>query len=195
MPSRANRNLCNEYVWSAPAGLYSVSSQNIDSRHIEQGGTAKWSSKQTIGFSADVFVLGFNVSGGMDLPSGMTVHLNTSKTSITETGFEITTELPGAMDLRLVENTGYLAKSAANTPMKVGAVTDYRFMTFYLESSADNMRIFFNQVVDPVWLASNDPDAIALRQCSNRDTGLAWRVLHRVTYVSRVMAQITSVQD
>lgn len=74
-------------------------------------------------------------------------------------------------------------------------MTDYRFMTFYLESSADNMRIFFNQVVDATWLASDDPDAIALRSCSNRDTGLSWRILHRVTYVSRVMERITSVQD
>lgn len=196
MPSRANRNLCNEYVWSAQAGLYSISSHNIDSRTTELGGTASWGLKGSRGFSADVAIVGVSVSGSLDCTSGMQVHLTSSKTSETESGFELSSSLPGAMDLRLVDGSGYLAPPGTEAERrKVGAVTDYRFMTFYLESSSDNMRVFFNTVVDPVWLESKDPDAVALKACTNRDTGMAWRVLHRVTYVSRVLGPITGVQE
>jgi len=51
--------------------------------------------------------------------------------------------------------------------------------------------------VDPIWLAqSNDPAAVALRQA--RQDGkrpAAWRVLHRVTYVSRVLAPADTTQQ
>ena len=51
--------------------------------------------------------------------------------------------------------------------------------------------------VDPIWLAqSNDPAAVALRQA--RQDGkrpAAWRVLHRVTYVSRVLASADTTQQ
>jgi hypothetical protein len=52
-------------------------------------------------------------------------------------------------------------------------------------------------VVDPIWLAqSSDPAAVALRQA--RQDGkrpAAWRVLHRVTYVSRVLAPADTAQQ
>ena len=51
--------------------------------------------------------------------------------------------------------------------------------------------------MDPIWLAqSTDPAAVALRQA--RQDGkrpAAWRVMHRVTYVSRVLAPVDSSQQ
>lgn len=67
-----------------------------------------------------------------------------------------------------------------------GKVDAYRFMSFYLPPSADNYQTFQREVVDQEWLRfSSDPNAVALRGLRPQ-TGGAWRVLHRVTYVSRV---------
>ena len=59
------------------------------------------------------------------------------------------------------------------------------FMSFYLEGSTNNFQDFFNYVVDPEWLQSNDEEARALRQTQAGKPNKAWRVLHRVTYVER----------
>ncbi len=58
-------------------------------------------------------------------------------------------------------------------------------MSFYLEGSTDHFQDFFNYVVDPEWLRSNDEEARALRQTQAGKPNKAWRVLHRVTYVER----------
>ena len=90
----------------------------------------------------------------------------------------------------MVDGTGQHVKA----PGKVDA---YRWLTFYLAPRVDNYDAFYNRVVDPIWLAqSGDPSAVALRQA--RQDGkrpAAWRVLHRVTYVSRVLAPVGSVQQ
>ena len=66
-----------------------------------------------------------------------------------------------------------------------GKVKGYRFMSYYLEPDKDAFDTFFSHVVDPDWLASADPDAIALRQSQDNPNDV-WRCLHRVTYVNRV---------
>ena len=73
-----------------------------------------------------------------------------------------------------------------------GKVDAYRFMTFYLEPSKENFEDFFNKVVDPIWLAqSSEPNAVALRQANQSDKKpKCWRVMHRVTFVSRVLAEV-----
>lgn len=72
-------------------------------------------------------------------------------------------------------------------------------MTFYLEPSVQNFDMFINKVVDPIWLQeSRHPNAAALRsalksqQKANKDTqkSTPWRVMHRVTFVSRVLPEI-----
>ncbi len=75
-----------------------------------------------------------------------------------------------------------------SSPPCPGKVRSYRFMSFYLAPSKSNFNAFFaqgdEQIIDPVWLQSADPDAVALRQAANIENEV-WRVLHRVTYVSR----------
>jgi hypothetical protein len=58
-------------------------------------------------------------------------------------------------------------------------------MSFYLEGNTQHFHDFFNYVVDPEWLASNDEEARALRQIDLNKPNKTWRVLHRVTYVER----------
>jgi hypothetical protein len=71
-------------------------------------------------------------------------------------------------------------------PIMPGVKVDrYRFMTFYLDGSERNFDEFFNYVVDPEWLASNDEEARALRQAMAGGKGKPWRVMHRVTQVER----------
>ena len=46
---------------------------------------------------------------------------------------------------------------------------------------------------------SSDPNAIALSQALEKENGVPWRIMHRVTYVSRVLPEIdgapTTVED
>jgi hypothetical protein len=67
-------------------------------------------------------------------------------------------------------------------------------MTFYLQPRVQHFDLFFNQVVDPIWLATSaDPAAAALRGAQQKGTRPeCWRVLHRVTFVSRVLEPIKS---
>ncbi|HEY1279984.1 MAG TPA: hypothetical protein VGF22_09960, partial [Acidimicrobiales bacterium] len=92
-------------------------------------------------------------------------------------------------DISLVDGTG-------TRKLQAGKVDAYRYMTFYLSPKPDHHDVFFNQVVDPIWLAqSNDPAAAALRQArQDAKRPAAWRILHRVTYVSRVLGPVAGQQ-
>jgi hypothetical protein len=91
---------------------------------------------------------------------------------------ELNVELDGVESRGITDHDDY--------PILPGEKVDrYRFMTFYLEGSSNNFYDFFNNVVDPEWLRSNDEEARALRQAMHGKANKAWRVLHRVTYVER----------
>jgi hypothetical protein len=70
-------------------------------------------------------------------------------------------------------------------------------MTFYLAPAGDHHDLFFQQVVDPIWLEqSTDPAATALREARQpAQRPACWRVLHRVTYVSRILEPISPRAD
>ena len=70
-----------------------------------------------------------------------------------------------------------------------GQVKQFRSYTFHLQPKSDNMDVFFNKVVDPIWLQSKDPNAIALNTVDRKQSA-PWRIFHRVTYVDRVLAPI-----
>ena len=100
-----------------------------------------------------------------------------SKTESRSKGFELKLDLSGVEHIGITDYNDY--------PIQPGEKVDrYRFMSFYLEGSTDNFHDFFNYVVDPEWLRSNDEEARALRQAMGK-ANKTWRVLHRVTYVER----------
>jgi hypothetical protein len=115
-------------------------------------------------------------------------HLNLSitKTKDSEHEFGVDASAAPEQDITTRDSQG----KRVGVPGKVDA---YRWMTFYLAPQAEHHDLFFNQVVDPIWLAqSGDASAVALRQArQDSKRPAAWRVLHRVTYVSRVLEPLS----
>ena len=70
-------------------------------------------------------------------------------------------------------------------------------MSFYLEPSTQNYSKLFTDVIDKDWLEkSNDPNAQVLRAVQNdKKKPHCWRIMHRVTYVSRVPQEIGEKQS
>jgi hypothetical protein len=100
-----------------------------------------------------------------------------TKTETRSQGFGLNVELNG-------EQRGIT--TANDTPVLPGVKVDrYRFSSFYLEPSTDHFNDFFQQVVDPEWLMSNDEEARSLRQIQGTRPNKTWRVRHLVTFVER----------
>jgi hypothetical protein len=73
-----------------------------------------------------------------------------------------------------------------------GKVKQFRSYEFFLQPTQENADNFWNQVVDPVWLAnSQEADAQALRSAQQQNS-IPWRILHRVTYVERFLPPVST---
>ena len=116
---------------------------------------------------------------------GAHLELEVTKTKATQTSFGVAVQVSPERDIR---------GPSGPQPGKVDA---YRFFTFYLAPDISYYDAFFNTVVDPIWLASSSaPAAAALREARQPVKRPAcWRVLHRVTYVSRVLAPVGPSTD
>jgi hypothetical protein len=167
------RNLVNTYVWDADGGLR-AETQDFAST-IEHTLASDVGVETAFGGEGNFNVLGATVELTAQATYSITQTL--SKTEERSTGMELNIDLEG------VEKTG--VTDFKDRPLMPGEKVDrYRFMSFYLEGSTRNFTDFFDYVVDPEWLASNDEEARALRQ-ANGKANKTWRVLHRVTYVER----------
>ncbi|MFB2920457.1 LamG-like jellyroll fold domain-containing protein [Aerosakkonema funiforme] len=167
------RNIVNTYVWDADGGLRTEAQSFANTVEHTIGGSYTMAAGLGTEFE---FELGF----AAELTAQATVNLTQtmSKTEARSRGFELNIDLSG------MENKGVTDYN--DNPILPGEKVDrYRFMSFYLEGSTQNFQDFFNYVVDPEWLRSNDEEARALRQAQAGKPNKAWRVLHRVTYVER----------
>jgi Concanavalin A-like lectin/glucanases superfamily len=167
------RNIVNTYVWDADGGLRTEAQSFANTVEHTIGGSFAMAS--ALG-AENEFQMGFDV----ELTTQATVNLTQtmSKTETRSKGFELNIDLSG------MENKG--VTDYKDNPILPGEKVDrYRFMSFYLESSTQHFQDFFNYVVDPEWLRSNDEEARALRQTQAGKPNKTWRVLHRVTYVER----------
>ncbi|MGA9379294.1 MAG: LamG-like jellyroll fold domain-containing protein, partial [Phormidium sp.] len=167
------RNIVNTYVWDADGGLRTEAQSFANTVEHTIGGSFAMAS--ALG-AENEFQMGFDV----ELTTQATVNLTQtmSKTESRSKGFELNIDLSG------MENKG--VTDYKDNPILPGEKVDrYRFMSFYLESSTQHFQDFFNYVVDPEWLRSNDEEARALRQTQAGKPNKTWRVLHRVTYVER----------
>ena len=167
------RNIVNTYVWDADGGLRTEAQSFANTVEHTIGGS--FSMSAGLGVQAE-----FSMGADIELTAQATVNMTQtmSKTETRSKGFELNIDLSG------VENKG--VTDYKDHPILPGEKVDrYRFMSFYLESSTQHFQDFFNYVVDPEWLASNDEEARALRQAQAGKPNKTWRVLHRVTYVER----------
>ena len=184
------RDLANNYVWTADGGQFAETTSTLDTLSESTGGAYHFQGMAGGTISADVDIFGFMVNFELSAMFGGHLDLSVTKTSNSQESFSVNVVAGGEQDITTVDGTGQHVKTA-------GKVDAYRWLTFYLSPRPDNYDAFYNQVVDPIWLAqSNDPAAVALRQA--RQDGkrpAAWRVLHRVTYVSRVLAANSAPQS
>ncbi len=168
------RNIVNTYVWDADGGLRTEAQSFANTVEHTIGGS--FAMNAGLGVDSSFSVFGVDV----ELTAQATVNLTQTmnKTEARSKGFELSVDLSG---LEYKGITDY-----NDRPIMPGEKVDrYRFMSFYLEGSTNHFHDFFNYVVDPEWLRSNDEEAVALRQAQAGKPNKAWRVLHRVTYVER----------
>jgi len=167
------RNIVNTYVWDADGGLRTEAQSFANTVEHTIGGS--FGMNAGLGFEGK-----FGAMATVELTAQATVNLTQtmSKTEARSKGFQLNVDLSG---LEYKGITDY-----NDRPILPGEKVDrYRFMSFYLEGSTNHFHDFFNYVVDPEWLRSNDEEAVALRQAQAGKPNKAWRVLHRVTYVER----------
>ncbi|MEX1367670.1 MAG: LamG-like jellyroll fold domain-containing protein [Nannocystaceae bacterium] len=168
------RNIVNTYVWDGDGGLR-VESESF-ANTIEHSLGSMMYDGGGAGLDTDFAVSSFKAA--LRLLVGGSKTTSQTKTMSATKAVELTVDLLG------VEGKGIT--DLQDRPLVPGEKVDrYRFMTFFLEDSTDHFHTFFNEVVDPEWLASNDEEARALRQTQAGRPNSCWRVLHRVTYVER----------
>ncbi len=187
----SQRNLVNTYVWTIEGGFYAESTEVAETQQETYAGESSLSLGGAGGLKLKVGG-GALLDGKTMFSSGSSFTLSKSKTkkSSTSFGLDVSVDLPtsprykyAGIDGRSLTNKGLI------TP---GTVDAYRFMSFYLEPKAKNFVDLFSKVIDPIWLdESPDPNAQALRQAAgNIDKAKpCWRIMHRVTYVSRILPE------
>ncbi|MBE9112795.1 laminin G domain-containing protein [Nodosilinea sp. LEGE 07298] len=208
LPRLEKRNLVNTYVWTANGGLFTESQETLDVMQEQVGGSFSFTGKAGITAQADISILGAAAEFSMEAMFGGHLNLTVTKSQDSETSFGLNVSLEGVeRDIHQRDRQGRVVLDTQDPLNPVpqgqpGKVDAYRFMSFYLQPDVQHFDDFVNKVIDPVWLnQSNNPNAIALRQAiqaqqnaSDRDKSIPWRVLHRVTFISRVLPDVDSPQ-
>jgi hypothetical protein len=203
-PRLEKRNLVNTYVWTVEGGLFAETQETMDVLQESTGGSYSFK-----GMGGMTMTVGLNIFKAaskftLDAMAGGFVNHQHTKTSQSSTSFGLNVALNLETNItqqdangHLIEMTGLPDSGGTQFKQAPGKVDAYRFMTFYLEPQSRHFEEFFNQVVDPIWLnQSRSPNAMALRKThQEKQKPPCWRVLHRVTYVSRVLPDITSSAD
>ena len=197
IPNLYKRNIINTYVWTADGGLFAETQQTMDVRQELIGGSYQF--KGIAGIFTD---LKFKIGGAgfkleADAMFGGHLNLEVKKSQDSKNSFGLNVNLDkverdlyrrdwDSSDPEIILSGDPSNPVPSKTPGKVDA---YRFMTFYLEPKSDYRDLFFSRVVDPIWLEqSDDPAAAALREArQDNNKPACWRVMHRVTYVSRIL--------
>jgi hypothetical protein len=187
---RDRRNMVNTYVWTADGGFYAEEEQFSSIRQESQGGSYHFLGKG--GVYADVKLAaptGFFFE--VDALFGGHINTTVTKSKDERAAFGLHIDVQGEGFLNRWEGDPDKQQGRYTTKPCPGKVDAYRFMTFYLAPKPQNFDGFFEEIVDPEWLngqgkyaAEYGPNARALRQARSKPNEV-WRVLHRVTYVSR----------
>lgn len=194
---KAKRSLVNTYVWTADGGFYAETQESSDTFVESTGGSFEFTGSAGGGIVTDLEIgpVEFNLTLNV-LFTGY-YKLEETKSLESKTAYSLDVDIDKVeRDIMQRDANGKTITRNGRVQRVPGKVDAYRFMTFRLEPSSDNFEAFFNKVVDQAWLQTNDPNAVALRGA--RQPGKkppCWRVLHRVTFVSRVLEEVAGDGD
>lgn len=189
----SHRDLVNTYVWTARGGFFAETTEATDAVTETTSGSYTFNMKGSFGLEIIGSISGVGIVTKFDASLGGGFSVTRARGKDTARTFGLAVNCTPSGDLQQRDKDGKPAYDAANKPLLVpGKVDAYRFLTFYLGEDSANFEDFYQKVVDPRWLAdSSAPDAAALRQAQQSAAKPpCWRILHRVTYVSRVLPPI-----
>ncbi len=187
----SQRNLVNTYAWTIEGGFYSESTEITETLQETYSNETSLSLGGSLGVSygAEAAAITFEQKALFSSGSSFTLTKSKTKESNSSFGLDVSVDIPTSVRHRYGgTNNRTLVKGLINS----GVVDAYRFMSFYLEPKGKNFTDLFSKVIDPIWLEeSPDPNAQALRQArGDKDKAKpCWRIMHRVTYVSRVLPE------
>ena len=186
----ARRSLVNTYVWTAGGGLHAEEESLMDTYSESFGALTEVSSAAGLRFDLSAaFVVGLYTE--LDALFGSSIEVTSVRSGENSDSYSLASSAKPDWFLKRPilddgELQGYTRDDAP------GKVDGYRYMSFFLPPSQTNSESF-ESVIDQNWLANSmQPNAVALREATTDPNG-AWRVLHRVTYVSRVPPQFQPV--
>ncbi|RPE36462.1 concanavalin A-like lectin/glucanase superfamily protein [Kitasatospora cineracea] len=189
----SHRDLVNTYVWTAQGGFFAETTEATDAVSETTSGSYEFTYSYGGSFDLTFGALGLGWAFHLDASRGGGFSTTRAKSKESSRSFGLDVQCAPSNDLQRRDGNGRPKYDAAGKPVLVpGKVDAYRFLTFYLGENSANFDDFYHKVVDPTWLqGSNAPDAAALRQTRQSSAKPpCWRVLHRVTYVSRVLAPV-----
>lgn len=189
----SHRDLVNTYVWTARGGFFAETTEATDAVTETTSGSCTFNIKGSFGVEFVGSVSGVGIPTKLDAPLGGGFSVSRTRGKDTARTFGIAVNCAPSGDLQQRDKDGKPAYDVANKPILVpGKVDAYRFLTCYLGEDSANFEDFYQKVVDPLWLVNSDaPDAAALRQAQQSDAKPpCWRILHRVTHVSRVLPPV-----
>ncbi len=188
----ASRNLINTYVWTVEGGLYAESAETTETQQEVYSSNIGLSLGGSLGITYKAEA-GAKLEQAALFGSGSSLNMTKTKTkkSNTSFGLDVNVNLPISPRYQYVGSDGLTLGKGLISP---GTVDAYRFMSFYLEPKGKHFTDLFSKVIDPIWLdESADPNAQALRQAAGNVAKAkpCWRIMHRVTYVSRILPEFT----
>jgi hypothetical protein len=186
----SKKNLVNTYVWTVEGGFYSESTEVAETQQETYANETSLSLGGGVGYHAKLETgAAFEQKSLFSSGSSFTLTKSKTKESKSSFGLEVNVTIPTSPRYKY---GGVDGRSLAKGLIKPGIVDAYRFMSFYLEPKGTNFTDLFTQVIDPIWLdESPDPYAQALRQARGNIAKAkpCWRIMHRVTYVSRILPE------
>ena len=188
----AKRNLVNTYVWTADGGFFAETTETTDVKSEVTAGSFSFS-----GAVGGTFNLNIDAPVGISLEFeaaiGGSINVTKTRAKDTEKSFSlaVNVDVPGDLQKTAPDANNVwkpVFDDDGNGVTAAGKVDAYRFKTFYLDGSGRNFEDLFGKVIDPIWLAGDSPNAVALRQANQGDKKPpCWRIFHRVTFVSRIL--------
>ncbi|WP_440071630.1 LamG-like jellyroll fold domain-containing protein [Streptosporangium sp. OZ121] len=187
--SASRRNIANTYVWTAAGGFFAETTGTTD--QVTETVTGSYSFNATIGghFAVSFDVVGTGCKFGVEASFGTGYSVTRSKSQDATRTFSLDVNCAPGRQLQRFDGDTPLFDKDGKPALVPGRVDAYRFMSFYLDTSTDNFEDFYGKVIDPEWLErSTEPNALALKRARQSDRKPpCWRILHRVTFVSRVL--------